>query len=101
MFVYIGNPDTGKLYQTTRNLSFAPEVDVTGLSASIDRFEIDIQTTDKISIGSPATLDYNGITYSYFTITEVERPKCAKLVAVFTAPPPVLKSNFSISSFAP
>ena len=56
MNVLIGEAGQQTTYNTTRNLRFAPEVDVTGLSASIDSFEVEIKTDDEIAIGGKAWL---------------------------------------------
>lgn len=43
-------------YREIRNLSFAPQVDITGDSMPVDEFNVDIKTTDKIAVGQFANL---------------------------------------------
>lgn len=73
MNVLIGEAGQQTTYNTTRNLRFAPEVDVTGLSASIDSFEVEIKTDDEIAMGDKAWLYYESYLYAKFYITEVIR----------------------------
>lgn len=54
MYVVIDN----KTYSAVRNISFAPQTDVTGSSVQINEFSVQIKTTDTIAYGQYAEL-YN------------------------------------------
>jgi hypothetical protein len=63
-----------KTYTAIKNLSFAPETDVTGSSVPINEYTVDIVTSDTISTGQYALLydDRDGLWARYW-ITDADR----------------------------
>ena len=64
MYVKIGNTS----YTTIKNLSFAPEVDITCQQVSSNEFSVEIVTIDSISVGAKAKLydDSNNLWADYW-----------------------------------
>lgn len=59
------------VYTQIRNLSFAPETDITGSSIPVNQFFVEIKTTDVIGVGINAYLyDDNGDLWAKYWITE-------------------------------
>lgn len=66
----------GKTYTDIKNLSFAPQTDITGNEAVINTFSADIMTDDDVSVGINAYLydDLNNLWAKYW-LTEAVRMK--------------------------
>lgn len=64
----------GTSYYTLRSLTFAPQTDVTGATATVNEFTADIITTDDIDIGQTAELkDDRGNLWAKYWLVRADR----------------------------
>lgn len=85
-------------YTTLQNLSFAPQVDVTGSELPINTFEVDVITTDTITDGVFAELrDDRDRLYANYYITKSER-QAANVVRVYAESPLALLDRITLQA---
>ena len=85
-------------YTTLQNLSYAPQVDVTGSELPINTFEVDVITTDTITDGVFAELrDDRNRLYANYYITKAER-QAANVVRVYAESPLALLDRITLQA---
>lgn len=73
MYVGIVNGGSAVRYNQIKNLSFVPEVDLTGTALPVNQFEVDIMTEDTIRTGTDAFLyDDRNLLWAKYWITFAE-----------------------------
>ena len=85
-------------YTTLQNLSYAPQVDVTGSELPINTFKVDVITTDTITDGVFAELrDDRNRLYANYYITKAER-QAANVVRVYAESPLALLDRITLQA---
>ena len=85
-------------YTKLSNITFAPQVDVTGAELPVNSYQVDVNTTDSISEGVYAQLkdDRNTLFANYF-VTNVER-QSADVVRVYAESPLTLLDRITLEA---